>query len=66
MKHENLSVFNALYTSEAEYLWREVDIIAIQKLEMRMKVNTKNNMIAIALSLILHISTCSVSNYDNI
>ena len=39
MKHDNLSVFEAAYNRvEAEYLWREVDESAIQKLEKRMIV----------------------------
>ncbi len=39
LKHEYLSVFKATYNrAEAEYLWREVDESAIQKLEKRMKV----------------------------
>ena len=34
LKHDNLSVFKAAYSrDEAEYLWREVDESAIQKLE---------------------------------
>jgi len=43
LKHENLSVFKAADNrAEAEYLWREVDEGAIQKLEKRMKVISLN------------------------
>ena len=39
LKHENLLVFKAAYNrAKAEYLWREVDESAIQKLEKMMRV----------------------------
>ena len=42
LKHENLNVFRKEFSTEGDYLWREVDDSAIEKLEKRMKVTSMN------------------------